>query len=55
MRDKILHLRHSRDWKSAHGRITADRKSTYYELLDFQQLARYIVLEAIRATAANAS
>jgi hypothetical protein len=47
--DKIMRLRHSRDWKSAHGRITADRKSTYYELMDFQQLARYIVLEAIRA------
>lgn len=42
-------LRHSRDWKSAHGRIQADRKSTFYELMNFQQLTRFILIDAIRA------
>jgi hypothetical protein len=45
--DKIINLRSSRNFKSAHGRIKVDRKSTYYELMDFQQLARYMVTRAI--------
>lgn len=41
--DKLIRLRSRRDYKSAHGRIGPNRKSTYYELMDFQELARYIV------------
>lgn len=49
--DKLERLRHSRDWKAAHGRIHANRKSTFYELMDFQQLTRFILFEAMRQRA----
>ena len=49
--EKIINLRNSRNFKSAHGRIGANRKSTFYELMDFQQLARYLVLSAINQRA----
>ena len=45
--DKVVRLRSSRNFKSAHGRIHANRKSTLYELMDFQQLAIYLVMSAI--------
>lgn len=46
--NKLDRLRTSRDYKAAHGRIGGDRKTTFYELLDYQQLVRFIVLEAVR-------
>lgn len=41
--DKVKRLRDARDDKAAHGRIHANRKSTYYELMDYQQLARHVL------------
>jgi hypothetical protein len=47
---KIEQLRKARNNRAAHGRIHADRRITFYELLDFQKMAghcllRYIVKE----------
>ena len=46
--DKLSRLRTKRNYKAAHGRIGGDRRTTFYELLDYQQLVRFIVLEAVR-------
>jgi hypothetical protein len=45
--EKVIALRKSRNYKSAHGRIGANRKSTFYELMDFQKLAIHLVMSAI--------
>lgn len=47
--DKLVRLRRIRDYKAAHGRITRDRKSSFYELMDHQRLVRFIVAKAIEA------
>jgi len=39
IREKIALLRKARDERAAHGRIGANRKATYYEILDYQALA----------------
>lgn len=41
--DKLIDLRKARDQRAAHGRIHAERKSTYYEILDYQALAATIL------------
>jgi beta-galactosidase beta subunit len=46
--DKIVALRKARNEKAAHGRIHADRKSTYYEICDFQALAKSFLLLHLR-------
>lgn len=45
---KIAKLREARDDRAAHGRIHANRKNTYYELMDYQALARTILWMRIR-------
>lgn len=42
--DKIKFLRSARNEKAGHGRIHKDRKSTYYELMDYQALASNMLL-----------
>ncbi|HEY0661302.1 MAG TPA: hypothetical protein VGD21_08315 [Lysobacter sp.] len=37
--DKLKRLKIARDDRAAHGRIHANRRSTYYELMDYQVLA----------------
>jgi hypothetical protein len=37
--EKLKKLKWARDDRAAHGRIHANRRSTYYELLDYQMLA----------------
>lgn len=44
---KIIKLRDTRNYKSAHGRIAGDRKSSYYEVLDFQYLCHHILYSVI--------
>jgi hypothetical protein len=48
---KVLKLRKARNEKTAHGRIHAGRKSTYYEVMDYQALARAVLLMHIRQCA----
>lgn len=45
---KIIKLRNTRNFKSAHGRIAGDRKSSYYEVLDFQYLCRHVLYSVIK-------
>ncbi|MEM7196012.1 MAG: hypothetical protein AAF402_13765 [Pseudomonadota bacterium] len=44
--DKISKLRGARDERAAHGGAKLDRKSTYYELIDAQEMSRYLLLKA---------
>jgi hypothetical protein len=45
---KVLKLRKARNEKTAHGRIHTARRSTYYEVMDYQALARAVLLMHIR-------
>jgi len=45
---KLVALRKARNEKTAHGRIHAGRKSTYYEIMDYQALAREVLRMHIR-------
>ena len=45
---KVLKLRTARNERTAHGRIHAGRKSTYYEVMDYQALARAALVLHIR-------
>ena len=45
--DKLSKLRKSRNYKAAHGRIHRNRKSSVYELVDYQQLTRWVLFQAI--------
>lgn len=45
---KLFKLRDTRNFKSAHGRIAGDRRSSYYEVLDFQYLCRHLLYSVIR-------
>lgn len=45
--DKIGKLRAARNDRAAHGRIHKDRKSTYYELMDYQALACHLLSQFI--------
>lgn len=46
--EKVVTLRKARNEKAAHGRIHAGRKSTYYEVMDSQALARVALTMHIR-------
>lgn len=41
--DKIKRLKRARDDRSAHGRIHQNRRNTYYELMDYQELVRHLL------------
>lgn len=41
--EKIKRLKHARDDRAAHGRIHQNRRNTYYELMDYQELARHLL------------
>lgn len=43
--EKLKRLRFARDDRAAHGRIHANRRSTYYELMDYQTLASRALLD----------
>lgn len=45
---KIEALRLARNERAAHGRIHKDRKSTFYELMDYQSLANALLVMFIR-------
>jgi hypothetical protein len=45
---KLLKLRTARNDKTAHGRVHAWRRSTYYEVMDYQALARATLVMHIR-------
>lgn len=47
---KIAKLREARNDRAAHGRIHANRKNTYYELMDYQALARAMLWMRIQHT-----
>jgi hypothetical protein len=46
--EKIKRLKHARDDRAAHGRIHQNRRNTYYELMDFQELARALLIKYIQ-------
>lgn len=46
--NKIRSLEIARNNKAAHGNINIDRRSTYYETLDYQALARNLVMTYLR-------
>ncbi len=41
--EKLKRLKHARDDRAAHGRIHQNRRNTYYELMDYQELARQLL------------
>jgi hypothetical protein len=45
---KVLALQKARNERAAHGRIDAGRKSTYYEIMDYQALAHAALTMHIR-------
>jgi hypothetical protein len=46
--EKLKRLKVARDDRSAHGRIHANRRSTYFELMDFQMLASIVLQNFVR-------
>lgn len=46
--DKLKKLKAARDDRAAHGRIHANRRSTYYELMDYQMLASSVLRAYVR-------
>lgn len=46
--EKIKRLKHARDDRAAHGRIHENRRNTYYELMDSQELVRNLLIRHIQ-------
>ncbi|SEL27297.1 hypothetical protein [Nitrosovibrio tenuis] len=46
--EKIKRLKHARDDRAAHGRIHENRRNTYYELMDYQELVRNLLIKRIQ-------
>lgn len=46
--EKIKRLKQARDDRAAHGRIHQNRRNTYYELMDYQELVRHLLYKLIQ-------
>jgi hypothetical protein len=46
--EKIKRLKRARDDRAAHGRIHENRRNTYYELMDYQELVTNLLIKHIQ-------